>query len=518
MTIKSAFAAARRRPRWTLSFFALLTAAPLAAIAWTAAKPAGPLAAASAIDALGETAAFVVGAVSVSLAVGVGAAWATTRRFPGRDVFSWLLALPLALPPYLSAYAVADFFRRVFETPLYGIVPAAAIAGLSSYPYVYLLARAAFARESRHFYASARVLGCGAWGAFWRVSLPLARPMIVVGASLAAMETLNDIALAEHLGVNALGLAVYDAWLNRGDAPLASQLALLLMAAALLIVWIEERARRGERQASPPVEKRHERFRPRALGKAGAAAAISLCALATGLGFFFPLSRLVYLAADADVDLWRTALVDGAAGSLTVAFCAAAALTAAGFLLACDARFRRRGRGAAWAARTATAGYACPGAVLALGFLLAVGGADLRSWGLSFFALGGFGLLAAAYAARFLLASAAPIEKGMEKIPPSLDAAARMAGMGEWETFRRAHWPLLRPAAAAAGALVFMESIRELPMVLVLRPHNFGTLATLAYQYASDEALERAAPAAILMVALSAAAAFVLVRGGGGED
>ena len=111
-------------PRWTLSFFALLTAAPLAAILWTAAKPAGPIAAASVVDSLFETAAYVAGSVAIALVVGVGAAWAVVmRRFPGRTAFSWLLALPLALPPYLSAYAVADFFRRVLETPFYGIAP-----------------------------------------------------------------------------------------------------------------------------------------------------------------------------------------------------------------------------------------------------------------------------------------------------------------------------------------------------------------------------------------------------------
>ena len=503
-------------PRWTLSFFALLTAAPLAAILWTAAKPAGPIAAVSVVDSLFETAAYVAGSVAIALVVGVGAAWAVVmRRFPGRTAFSWLLALPLALPPYLSAYAVADFFRRVLETPFYGIASAAAITGFALYPYVYLLARASFMQQSCNFYASARMLGCGEWSAFLRVSLPMARPLIVVGASLAAMEALNDIALAEHLGVNALGLAVYDAWLNRGDTPLAARLSLLLALAALFVVWIEERARRDERQAASACEKCYECDRPRALVGGRGFAVASFCAAAAGLGFFFPAGRLFYLAARADGGLWRSAFVDGALGSLTLAFCAAAVLLAAGFLLACDSRFRPRGKAAAWAARIATAGYACPGAVLALGFILAVGGANLRAAGLSFFALGGFGLLTAAYAARFLLVSAASLEKGMEKIPPSLDAAARMAGKGEWEIFRRAHWPLLRPAAAAAAALIFMESIRELPMALVLRPHNFGTLSTLVYQYASDESLERAAPAAIVMILLSAVAAFFFVRAGG---
>lgn len=486
---------------------ALALLPPTAALTAAAAATQAPLAPATLLLMLADTALYVGGVLILALALALPTAWAVAMHdFPGRRLATWLLLLPFALPPYITAYA-ADSGLRAMGWRLPGGLVASAATALAVYPYIFLLARAALLRQQRHLLNAARLLGCSPLRAFWRISLPLARPAIAVGAALAAMETMNDIAIAEHFGLHTLGAGIYDLWLNRGDFPSAARLAALLTALILLILWAEESARKRQAQYatagadSPPP--------PRPLRGAPAAALWLCLLLPTAGGFWLPTAHLLHLAASAAADDWQTPLATGLSGSLTLAGLLATTLCAAAALLALDKRANPRGAAMRAVVRAARAAYAVPGAVIAQGlFALAAAIYAVTQW--QILASGGIAVLLLACAARFFMIAGGALETAIDRIPPHLDSAARLAGHTPWGCFWRIHLPLLRPAATAAAILVFVESVKELPMTLILRPFNFDTLATIVYQYASDEALELAAPSALLLALLTATAITLL--------
>ncbi|MGI9306086.1 MAG: ABC transporter permease [Gammaproteobacteria bacterium] len=483
-----------------LVVIAAMLAAPAAVIAGALWGEGGALSAAAAADYALQTALYAGCTVAFALAIALPAAWLTVmRRFPGAGLVSWALFLPLALPPYITGYALSGFAETAAGIQPGGIIPAASATALAVYPYIYLFARGALQRQSCHIQSAARLMGYSPLAACGKISWPLARPAVAAGAALALMETLNDFAVAEHYGVRALGLGVYDLWLNRGDIYAACRLAVLLMFVVFGLMVMEERGRKKQRHYAAQCDRCFACDRAAPMSRTGGALCAAALLLPAAGGFFLPVLWFANLAWKTPPDLWRTPFWEGLGGSLMLSLTVAAVLFILAGIFAADKR--RNGHGALFAppAKLAQTGYALPGAVLAQGFFL------LAAWsGGAVIAFGGIALVIAACAARFFIIAVNALESGMTKIPPQLEAAARLANKSASGILWHVHLPLLRPALAAGALLAFLEGIKELPMTLILRPFDFNTLATVIYQYASDESPELAAPAVLAMAALGA--------------
>ncbi len=505
--------AAPRAPLLRIAALAviLLFAAPVVAVMAGAfgAVNGDVLSSAALVDYVLQTALYAGCTLLLSLLFALPGAWLTVmRHFPGDRFVAWALCLPLALPPYITGYGWQHFLQAEFKIYTHGVVAAAAVTALAVYPYIYIFARAALRQQSRHLQSAARLMGCSPLAACREISWPLARPAIVAGAALALMETLNDIAVAELYGVRTLGLGVYDLWLNRGDLYSACRLSALLMLFVICLLTAEENGRRRQKMYAAQCDRRFACDRDVPLGGGGGYWCAPLLLIPALGGFFLPTAWYAYLFSRANPASWRAPFLEGLDGTLILSFSLVAALFLFAAIAAADKRKNGRGPLMTPAAKLSQAGYALPGAVLAQGFFL-LAAATSGGGGI---AAGGLSLLILACAARFFILAANAAETGMEKIPPQLDAAARLAKKSPMEIVLRVHLPLMRPAVAAGALLVFLEGVKELPMTLILRPFDFNTLAMMVYQYASDESPELAAPAVLAVALLGAAAVSALFR------
>ena len=469
--------------------------------------------------------------------VGVPAAWMVAMcEFPGRRVFEWALVLPLAAPAYVAAYAYTDFFQPAgpAQTALRALtgwqvgdywfpdirsLPGAAVMFVAVlYPYVYLLARAAFLEQSANLFEAARVLGCSAWSGFARVAIPLARPAIVAGMTLALMETLADFGTVAYFGVPTFTVGIYRAWFALNDPVAAAQLSLaLLLFVAVLIAT--ERWSRGQARYFQTAGRAKPLPRYALRGR-HAAGAILACTLPLLFGFIGPTAILVGLTFAGDDGRLGMRFVNFAVNTLTLAVLAAIFALGLALLLA-YARRIHPGRWTDGTARLAGMGYAMPGSIIAVGALIPLGAFDNA---VDFWMRGTFGVstgliltgtvaaLVFAYLVRFLAVSLQTVEASLAKITPSMDGAARTLGATPGEVLMRVHAPLLRPSLLAALLIVFVDVTKELPATLLLRPFNFDTLAVHAYNLAADERLAEAAAASLGIVAVGLLPIVVLAR------
>lgn len=472
--------------------------------------------------------------------IGVVCAWLIAEfDFPGKRLLSWMLVLPIAVPAYISAYAFVEFFhfagpvqsalraltgyqsaRDYWFPNVRSLGGAALILSLALYPYVYLAARMAFTMQSRHQADVARSLGASPLRAFWKVSLPMARPAIAAGVSLALMETLNDLGAVEYLGVRTLTFSVYNTWLAQGSLAGAAQLACFILLIVLALLFAEQFARRqqrfyGGRHGGAPDARRGTR-----LHGAKAAAASLACALPVLLGFGIPALVTGGFAAKRMRQMADPALAAALANSVAIALAAALLTVAVSLALVHAGRSIRR-PSAAILIRAASIGYCIPGTVLALGLLFALAAADnwidamMRAYaGVSSGLLmtgSAFGVVLAC-TIRFLTLSERSLQSGLEKINVNLDGAARNLGQSELGAARRVILPLLSPAVMTAFLLVFIDTLKELPATLLLRPFGLNTLATFVYESASRSAVEEGALAALVIVAAGLAPVMLLSR------
>ncbi len=457
--------------------------------------------------------------------IGTATAWLVTMcRFPGRRVFEWALLLPLAVPSYILAFVVTDqleyagnvqtWLRALFGwtrpqdywfPEIRSMGGAIAVMTTVLYPYVYLLARAAFLEQSVCVLEVSRTLGHSAWRSFRRVALPLARPAIVVGVMLVLMEVINDFGTVDFFAVRTFTAGIYDVWLNMNSISGAAQLSSVLLLVVLALIGIERFARRGRRFHH--TSSKYSALPSYPLTGARGWLATAACALPVLLGFVLPASVLAsyslrYFRATLSVDYIGFVL-----NSLTLSVSASLLALVVGLFLAYAVRlsgshFVRS------ATRIASIGYAVPGAILAVGVLWPTGFADRIFSG----AAGLFGLTLGAvmigtiapvvygYLVRFLALSYGTAEASLGKVTPSMDGAARTLGLTPMGALARVHYPLMRGSLATAALLVFVDCMKELPLTLILRPFNFDTLATFVFQYASDERLEASALGALTIV------------------
>ncbi len=487
---------------------------------------------------LTNTGILALGAGLLAAAVGTGAAWLTAMyRFPLSRTLEWLLLMPLAIPAYVGAYAVVDFldyagpvqqamraafgwtsaqdywFPQVRSRSAAVVVFAAAL-----YPYVYLLARAAFREQPGGGYEVARSLGLGPVALFLRVGMPLARPAIAAGVAIVMMETVSDFGVTDYFGVQTLTTGIFTTWLESGNAGGAAQIACVILAVMLALVAVEKRARRHARFAqsarqSRPVERR-------ALAGLRAAAATGLCALPVFVGFVLPFGVILGHATD-NPDAWISAgLARALLHTLATGGTAAMLTVAAAFAVVYGIRLTGR-RLAAWVLPATSIGYAAPGAVLAVGILIPLAALDHRVADAveavtgrdpGLILTGTAAAIVLAYVVRFFAIAQGAADAAFGRVPPALAMAARSLGRRPGGVLRDVHLPLLRGSVGTALLLVFVDCVKELPATLLLRPFNYDTLATRVHEKASLENLGDAAPPAILVMAVGLAAVLVLAR------
>ncbi|MCC6734700.1 MAG: iron ABC transporter permease [Bauldia sp.] len=485
------------------------------------------------------TAILLLGVGLVVTAIGVGTAWLVAMyRFPGRRILEWALLLPLAVPTYIVAYAYLDVMHPIgpVQTLLRDLLGITRVRdlwfpeirsmggciillGLVLYPYVYLPVRALFAMQSSSYLEAGRTLGHGPRAVFFRIAIPLARPAIVIGVTLALLETMNDIGASEFLGVRTMTVSIYTTWTTLGSIGGAAQIALLMLALILCLLFVERWARRRQRYVgggqktlpAAPIRLRGWR----------AGLAMTACGAPVLFGFAVPAAYLVYAAWTRLAEFgWPPDLLLWVWNTVKLAAIATVIVTALGLFLGYAARVLRR-RAGTITLRLATIGYALPGTVLAVGLLVPIASLDnqiaramqsLFGVSVGLVLLGSGAALVFAYVLRFLPIAAGNAEAGLAKVSPSLDMAARSLGAGPAETARRIHMPILRPALAAGALIVFVDCMKELPATLLLRPFNFETLSTQLYGEAVRGTYEVAAVSALAIVLVGLVPVILLAR------
>ncbi len=476
--------------------------------------------------ALRETATLMLTVGLATGVLGLLSAWLVTHfEFPLRRVFDWALILPLAVPTYLAAYTYVEFLdftgpvqqmvraltgattiREYWFPDIRSNAGAALVFSLVLYPYVYVACRGFFLLQSASINIAARLLGAGGWRRFFAITLPVSRPALVVGVTLAMLEVVNDLGAVLYFGVNSLTAVIYSTWINRSNFGGAAQLAVVIVLMIGLIILAEQWARRDRVYSTardarvPPALER--------LSGVRAVMAFTFCGTLVGLGFGIPFGMLLYLALRRQSPAMLQLTASAATSTVLLASLGALLVVALGFYAA-----RRGGRDepplSQGAIRLATLGYAIPGTVLALGVLQPLGAMDLWvnrltrgffGWTPGLILSGSVAALLYVYLIRFLAVSHSNLEAGMRKRGESVLHAARVLGAGRFKAFLLVDLPTLLPAVLGAATLVFVEIVKELPATLLLRPLGLETLATLVYGRASAGLFTEAALPALAIV------------------
>ena len=528
---------------WTLGVtaLALTLALPVLVVLGFLLVPAGEvwehLAATVLQDYVVNSLWLMLGVTVGTLIGGVGTAWLVSMcRFPGRGLFEWALLLPMAMPAYIIAYTytgLLDFAGPVqsalrgwfgwgygdYWFPEVRSLPGAVVMlSLVLYPYVYLLARAAFLGQSLCVLDVSRTLGNGPWRTFFTVALPLARPAIVAGLSLALMETLADYGTVQFFGVATFTTGIFRTWYGLGNTAAAAQLAALLLGFIFLLILLERLSRRQARYHQ--TSQRHQAIRRHPLTGGRGLAALGFCLLPLALGFLIPAGQLAAWVLEVAGSVLDDAFWRLVGHSLGLAATAAVLALLLALVLGYGQRLQPT-RGVKAAVRIAGLGYAVPGTVIAVGVIIPFGWVDnqVDAWMRASFDLstglllsGTLVALLFAYLVRFLAVALQTVESGLGKIRPAMDESARSLGLSPGSVLGRVHLPMLRGSLFTALLLVFVDVLKELPATLILRPFNFNTLAVRVYELAADERLADAAPAALAIVLAGLAPVILLSR------
>ncbi|WP_336098721.1 ABC transporter permease [Roseovarius sp. CH_XMU1461] len=480
---------------------------------------------------------------TATAAIGTGAAWlVTVYRFPFSRTLEVALALPLAFPAYVLAYAYTSFLdhsgpvqsllrdvtgwgpRDYWFPEIRSMGGAAAMLIFVLYPYVYLLARASFRQQSSNAYLVARTLGHTPLTAFWRVALPMARPAIVGGALLAVMETIADYGTVAFFNVDTFATGIYQSWFSLGDRGAAAQLALCLLGFALLVAGLE-RVQRGRIRTAGRGARFETVEKPRLRGGAGWLVT-ALCAVPVVFGFVIPLVMLGSMAVDSGQNILSARYAALMSNSVTLAALASVLTVLGAVVIGFHARMRP-GRGARAMVLGAGLGYAVPGGVIAVGLMVPFAALDnaidaaMEGWfGVSTGLLitGSVWLMVLAYMARFMAAALNAYDSGMATVPAHFDAIGRSLGQSGPRLLWRVHLPVARSSVLTALLIVFVDVMKELPATLILHPFNFQTLAVQAHRLASDERLNEAAVPSLALMAFGLIPVLILCRSIGREE
>jgi iron(III) transport system permease protein len=499
----------------------LLLALPLFMVLWQGLQPSTAVLSWQVIEGATTTSMLLMGGSGViAVLLGTVTAWLVSMTvFKGKKILEAMLVLPLAMPAYLLAYTYSDFldvggttatFLRgmgIAAPQIHSVYGAMGILGVAFYPYIYLLAAAAFQKQSATVLETAQSLGHGGMSVFWRLSLPLARPAIMAGLALVLMETLADFGTVSYLGVETFTTTIYRSWFGQNSPEMAARLAGMLLCFVVVLIFWEEKARQKQHFYASGTVPKPLRVMPLRGFKAVGAGVV--CGLPVVLGFLLPcviLAQQVWESASRESVL---AVMPFVKNSVLVA--SVAALVSVFFALVLGITQRVQPHPAlSFVIRFASVGYAIPGAVIGLGILLVVtklAATPFYGW----LYASGIALLYA-YTVRFLSLSSQTMQAGLQKIKPALEEAARTLGASRRRVLWAIQLPLLRKDIAVAMILVFVDALKELPATLLLRPFNFDTLAVKVHALAADERLDEAALPALVMVLISLGMVAVLQK------
>ena len=468
----------------------------------------------------------------LTILIGVSLAWLISAYvFPLRRFFEWGLILPLAIPPYIAAYAYSQIMSytgsvqttlrnhlHLEVNPAYfdimTLPGAIFIFTLFLYPYVYTITKAFLANQSSSYVENARILGRRSFTIFFRIILPISRVAIVGGVSLVLLEVLNDYGVVQYFGIPTFTTAIFQTWFNMGDLNAAIKLSASLMVIVFAIL-IMEKAFRGRKKFNMTTTKARP-LTPIQLKGWKAWIVFSYCFVTLSFGFFIPFAHMIswmFLTYDqiAHSDVWNAM-----GHSLLVASLAASIIIICALIVANVVRMHT-GIVPKAASRLTILGYSIPGAVIAIGVITVF--IVLDQWLSHLFQWIGketmvvlstsLVMLLLAYTVRFLAVGYHAVEAGFDRIGTTYTEASRTLGMGITKTFFKVDIHLIKGAIISGFILVFVDILKELPLTLILRPFNFDTLSTKAYQYASNEQIHEASLASIMIIVLSAAAIYL---------
>jgi iron(III) transport system permease protein len=530
-----------RHSAWSVAagLVALLVATPLLVVVSSIVTPSGDiwrhLWQTQLLELLGNTLALIIGVGIGVTVMGTSLAWLVTMyRFPGRALFEWLLILPLAMPAYVIGFVFLALFdyagpvqyslRQLFGAQMWfpdiasygGVV---LVLTLVLYPYVYMLARAAFLEQSETTLEAARILGAHRIAVFWKVALPLARPSIVVGVTLALMEALADFGTVAIFNYATFTRAIYRVWFGLFNRDAATELASLLVFFTITLYLLERSQRGRARYYRTTGSVRPVMLRPLTGWRAWLASAVAC--MVVGVAFILPVAQLlIWTVETAETLEYDARYPIFLLNTLTLAATTAMVAVAAAVVVAYGARLSRS-RLIGGFVRLASMGYALPGSVIAVGVLVPLAFLDrtldtfLRAhWGYSsgLFLTGSMIGLVFAYVVRFLAVSCHTVEASLVKITPVMDMAARSLGATPGRLLRRIHAPLIRAGLASAAILVFVDVMKEMPATLLLRPFGYETLAIRVWQLTSESLWELAALPALTIVAAGMLPVLILTR------
>lgn len=452
--------------------------------------------------------------------IGVSMAWIVSiYSFPGRKYFEWLLILPVAFPSYMMGYSyvgileytgpIQAFLRNNFDIHFTGpIIDIMNLPGvifilsMSLFPYVYVICRASFMRQSNEMQEAAFILGSSRFRMFTKVALPMARPAVAGGLALVSMEVLNDYGTVKYFGVDTFTSGIFRAWFSFGDINTAIYLSAILTLFVLILIWLENFQRGNRSWTSQAKSTRPSlRIKPNRRSR-WLLTLLSLFVLI--ISFLLPLSQLFYWASMT----WRE-VIDSEFGililrSFSLAIGSAVLIAVFSIFLLYAVRLSPL-RWTKYITRIASSGYAIPGAVIAVGVMIPMMELDkLFIWASSnqtgMILSGTIFILVFAYIVRFMAVGYNAIDAGFQKTGASVNEVARSLGASPARTLWKVDLPLIRNSIAAAVLLAFVDILKELPLTLILRPFNFHTLATKAFDMATNEMIAESANASLVVV------------------
>ena len=453
--------------------------------------------------------------------IGVGVAWLVSiYDFPGRKYFEWLLILPLAFPSYMMGYSYVGileytgplqaFLRNSlgmqFKGPIIDIMnmPGAIfIMSISLFPYVYVICRSSFLRQSHQMQEAALLLGSSRMRMFTKIALPMARPAVAGGIALAGMEVLNDYGTVKYFGVDTFTSGIFRAWFSFGDINTAIYLSAILTLIVLVLIWLEN-IQRGSRvwtsQSSDnkPVRRIETKF------KSSRWIYTAICSLVLLISFILPLMQLFYWVSLTWRKVINSEFIILIVRSFSLAIGSAIAIAILAIILLYAVRLSPL-KWTRYIARTASLGYAIPGAVIAVGVMIPMMKLDrfiiwLSSNQSGMILSGTLIILVVAYIVRFMAVGYNAIDAGFQKTGPYVNEVARSLGASSFRTLWKIDIPLIKNSIAGAILLAFVDILKELPLTLILRPFNFHTLATKAFDMATNEMIAESANASLIVV------------------
>ena len=454
---------------------------------------------------------------SLSLALGVGfctfiigtvTAWLTSvYDFPFRKLISWLLLMPLAMPAYIIAITYVGIINSVnFLPDIRNLFGAIIMISLVLYPYVYILARGAFLEQSKELYENSQILGASQFQIFFKISMPMARPAIILGVTLAAMEALADYGTVEFLGVPTFTTGIFRTWFGMNDTVTATQMATLLLSIVFIFVFIEQQSRRKIRYTENI--KTQSKLNYKITSKKNKFLIIAICVLPLAFGFIVPFFQLMYWSVFVSNENWDSNFFNIVNDTLILSFCAAIIISLISILVTYIKRFSPNSITNKFM-QIITLGYAIPGPVVAIAVLIPFSSFDnyINQLLISEFNFpiglvfsGTFFILIFAYCIRFLTVSSRTIKSGLDSISLATDEAAKSLGANTKTILSKIHFPMLKTSLLTSFLIVFIDVMKELPLTTILRPFNFNTLSVKAFELASDEKIVDASNSAIMIV------------------